>query len=207
VFAAMSEVHLDPVIPTFIDAQSKKHTAVLAAVSEEQFDWAQVVVPDLAGYLGYQDWLDCRQGFQMGLAMAGVDVKTVNIVLSPFLVWCGLVEIPPSERALDAFASVVLFLQSPPTSAALAVVRQKEFEAYAGSVDAFASHDDFNHWRSHRAALREKVGKSGPRVEELPVRIGDFIEWSRCLRESTCEASLDTYATLALEFLTQGAEA
>src|SRR5579863_8421823 len=120
----------------FIDAQSKAHTAIMAMISEEEFAWAQIVLPDLGAYPDYQDWLDCREGFQMGLAMAGVEVRLVDVALTPFLAWCRLTKTDPSERALDAFASMLLIFRRKPTDVTLAVVRRDEFNVHAGSIDA-----------------------------------------------------------------------
>ena len=194
--------------PFFVSATQPSDGAVaMAMLCEEQFSAAQALIPDFNRYLSYEDWLDYREGFQIGLAMAGVDVKTIDVVLSPFLAWCRLSEIPASERALDAFASMILPLRDAPPAATIGIVSQKEFDAYANSVEAFAPHIDFDHWRRYRNDIRERIVKSGARVGDLPVEVSEFIEWSRCLGQRTSEASLDAYATLALELLTQDAEA
>jgi hypothetical protein len=187
--------------PAFPNVPSQGGAVSMAVISEEEFAWAQVVVPDLAYHLGYQDWLDCREGFQIGLAMAGVEVKTIEVVLSPFLAWCRLTDSAPSERALDLFASAVLMMRAPPSPFVLAVVRQEDFNAHAHDVGAFVRHVSFDRWRLHRARIAEKLKESGGRVEELPVRIEDFIEWSKCLGEKTDETVLDIYATLVMEYL------
>jgi len=187
---------------TFVDSLSKKETAVIGLFSDEEFSWAQVVVPDLVGYFSYGDWLDSREGFQIGLAIAGVDVTIVSVALAPFLAWCRLTGAPPSERALDAFASMILVLKNPPEPRVLAVVRQAEFDSYSGKVAAFRIHHDFGQWLLHRETIREGLAASHPRIEELPIRIKDFVAWSQCLGESTSEAAMDQYAKLVLEYLT-----
>jgi hypothetical protein len=193
-------------VSAFPDVQSGGGAVAMAVISEEEFAWAQVTVPDLAYHAGYQEWLDCREGFQMGLAMAGVEVKTVSVVLSPFLAWCRLTDSPPSEQALDLFASVILVLRLPPEPAVLALVREGDFEAHAADVGAFVRHISFERWREHRERIGEKLKAAGVRVEELPIRVGDFIEWGRCLGESSGEKALDAYAALVLEYLTDDYE-
>jgi hypothetical protein len=198
----MGDTDLEARISTFVDPQSHAHVGVVSVISEKEFAWAQVVIPDLSSYLSYQDWLDSREGFQIGLAMAGVDVKMISVPLSPFLVWCRLTGTPPAERTLDAFAAMLLILRRPPAPAALAIVRRREFEAYARTVEAFAPHVDYEHWTRHRAALQNAAAEAGARIEPLPVHVDDFIEWGQCLHERTSEAMLDRYAALILEFLT-----
>lgn len=194
-------------IPLFADEQSNAQAGVMAALSEREFGWAQVIIPDLSGYHDYADWLDRREGFQIGLAMAGVEVGTIPVALAPFLAWCRLTQTQPSERALDAFASTLFFFREPPTPRALPMVREDEFLSHAQTVEAFAPYDSFAHWRRHRAARHANMLKAGVRVEALPIKVSDFVEWSRCLGESTSEARLDAYATLVLEFLLQDPEA
>jgi hypothetical protein len=197
----MQDIDLEARIPTFVDPQTRAHVGVIAALSEEEFAWAQIVIPDLSAYLGYEDWLDCREGFEVGLAMAGVDVRRISVVLSPYLAWCRLTGAQPSERSLDAFASMLLFLRKHPAPAAIAVVREDEFVTHAQSVEAFAPHIDFEHWKDHRAAVQKSMASVGAPIEPLPVNIKDFVEWGRCVRTQTSEAILDSYAGLVLEFL------
>lgn len=199
----MSDADLDAGIPLFNDGRSNAQIAVMAAISDHEFSWAQVVVPDLIRYPDYQDWLDHREGFQIGLSMAGVEVKTISIALVPFLVWCRLVQNRPSERSLDDFALTLFRMREPPEPVAHAVVRQSEFEAHAQAVDAFASHNDFDAWNRHRGIAQRDLAAAGIRSEALPISVEDFVAWSRCLDESTSEASLDRYAALVFEFLTQ----
>jgi hypothetical protein len=199
--AAMEDIDLEARIPTYVDPQTHQHVGVIAVLSEEEFAWAQIIIPDLSSYLGYEDWLDCREGFEVGLAMAGVDVKKISVVLSPYLAWCRLTGAQPSERSLDAFASMLLFLRKHPAPIALAVVREEEFVTHARAVEAFTPHVDFEHWKAHRAAVQQTMSDVGVRIEPLPVNVRDFIEWGRCVRTRTSEAILDNYAELVLEFL------
>jgi hypothetical protein len=197
----MSDSDLEARVPTFVDPQSGLHTAAIAVISEEEFAWAQVVIPELAAYSDYQDWLDCREGFQIGLSASGVDVKMVSVVLSPFLAWCRLTGAAAGERVLDTFAAILLLLRRPPVPHALALVRRDEFETYAGVVGAFAPHADFEAWARHRAAAQKRIAELGGKTESLPVRISDFVEWGKCLGQQTSESALDRYAALVLEFL------
>jgi len=197
----MSDSQLQPRVSTFVDSQTRAHIAVLAMTSEEEFAWAQVAIPDLSLHDSYEDWLDFREGFQIGLSMAGVDVRMIRVELTPFLAWCRLTRTRPSERRLDAFAMMLFLLRRPPPPAALAVVRRDDFEAHAQTIDAFAPYGDFDSWDRHRAFVQEDVTGSGARVETLAVHIGDFVEWGKCVSEETSEATLDRYASLVLEFL------
>jgi hypothetical protein len=197
----MSDIQSAPRISTFIDPQTRAHVAVLAITSEEEFAWAQVTISDLSLHDSYQDWLDSREGFQIGLSVAGVDVRMVRVELTPFLVWCRLTRTQPSERTLDSFAMILFFLRRPPAPAALAVVRREDFEAHAQTMNAFAPYADFESWHRHRALVQEDAEGSGVRVEPLAVHVGDFVEWGKCVSEETSEATLDRYASLVLEFL------
>jgi hypothetical protein len=197
----MSDADEDLGISTFVDPQSKAEVAIIALISEEEFAAAQATIPDLLGYLAYEDWLDRREGFQIGLSMAGITVTTVQIALSPFVAWCRLMETRPTERALDAFAALTSFLSEAEPFAAIALITQAEFERHGASVEAFAPHGGYGEWQLYRDILLDKIVKSGRKVETLPVRVSNFVEWCRCLDQSTSEASLDAYATLSLELL------
>ena len=189
------------------NAQSNAQTAVMAALSEHEFGWAQLAIQDISALYDYADWLDYREGFQIGLAMAGVQVEIIPVALTPFLAWCRLTQTEPSERSLDAFALMLFVLRKPPIPNALPVVREGEFLAYSQAVEAFAQHGDFSRWGQHAAARHEEMVRRGARVQLLPIKVKDFIEWSHCLGESTSEAQLDAYTALVLEFLMQDAEA
>jgi hypothetical protein len=88
----------------FVDNLSKM-VAVIPLISADQFDWAQTVIPEWKEYSGYEDWRETCEGFQIGLAMAGVDVKMIPISLGSFLSWCRDTKTPPSERVLETFAA------------------------------------------------------------------------------------------------------
>jgi hypothetical protein len=194
----MSDSDIDPGILTFVDRQSKAETAVIALVAKDEFAWAQIVVPDLNAYSDFGEWRESREGFQMGLAMAGVDVKMVPVALTPFLAWCRLTGTPPSERALEAFASTILRFRTPPEPIVLAVVREREFEAHSRGVAALSAHCDYRQWLRSRRVICANAATSGLDVEELPIVVGDFVEWSACVGQIS-EPSIDRYAQLALE--------
>jgi hypothetical protein len=80
----------------------------VALVSPEEFERARGVIPEFSDQCCYEDWLDCREGLFMGLAMSGVDSRLVNVSLESFLHWCADREAKPSESLLDDFASVDL---------------------------------------------------------------------------------------------------
>ena len=83
----------------------RKRSAVLAVVPEDAFPMAQQLISGLDQYVDYEDWLDCRQGFEMGLMMAGVEVKMVAVEIAAFTGWCRNSGARPSEAMLDVFAA------------------------------------------------------------------------------------------------------
>jgi hypothetical protein len=80
----------------------------VALVSPEEFERARGVIPEFSDQHCYEDWLDCREGLFMGLAMSGVDSRLVNVSLESFLHWCADRAAKPSESLLDDFALIDL---------------------------------------------------------------------------------------------------
>jgi hypothetical protein len=194
----MSDSDLDPGILIFVDRRTKAETAVIALVAKKEFARAQTVIPDLSAYSDYEEWRESREGFQMGLAMAGVDVKMVRVALAPFLAWRRLTGTSLDERGLDAFASTILTFRTSPEPTVLAIVGKQEFEARSRDVAALSTYCDYQQWLSHRRAIRAESDRSGQYVEELPILIDDFIAWSTCVGQIS-DASIDRYAQLVLE--------
>jgi len=196
----MSDSDIDPGIRIFADRQSQAETAIIALIAKDEFAWARILIPDLNAYSDYEDWRESREGFQMGLAMAGVDVKMAPIALTPFLIWSRLTGTPPSERALDAFASTILLFRTSPEPIVFAVIGEQEFEAHSHDVAAFSVHYDYRQWLRHRRAVHAKAAMSGRHIEELPISVSDFAAWSACVAD-ICEPSINRYAHLLLEHL------
>jgi hypothetical protein len=194
----MSGSDLDPGILTFVDRRSKAETAVVALIAKDEFARAQIVIPHLKDYSDFGEWRESREGFQMGLAMAGVDVKMVPVLFAPFLAWCRLTETRPDERSLDAFAATILLFRTPPEPTVLAVVREQDFEAHSRKIAEFSAHSDYQQWLRHRRTIRVKAAMSGRHIEELPIFVDDFVEWSACIGQ-IAESSIDRYAQLVLE--------
>ena len=142
----MNDFFTEPEIAVFLDRRSKAETAIIALVGEAEFAQAQTLIPDLEAYFDYEDWRESRDGFQMGLAMAGVDVKMVTVGLTPFLTWRRLTGAPASEEALDAFASTIGRFEASPEPLALAIVDEREFEAHSRDVAAFSAHGGDRQW-------------------------------------------------------------
>jgi hypothetical protein len=199
----MSNVDTDSVIPLFLDDGSRAQIAVMAEVLEADFPWAQIVIPDLCRYSDYQDWLDHREGFQIGLSMAGVEVSTIPVELVHFLAWCRIVPMRPSERALDQFAFTLFRLRRPPAPVAFASVDPLDFQRLGQTLEAFAPYADYRSWSDHRASEQKRIVAEGARTELVPINLDDFVVWTECLGERASETSLDGYATLLLEFLAQ----
>jgi hypothetical protein len=194
----MNDLFTEPEIAVFRDRQSNAETAIVALMSEGEFARARTIVGGLNAYFDYEDWRESREGFQMGLAMAGVDVKMVTVGLTPFLAWCRLTKTPASEHALEAFASTIGRFETPPEPVVLAIVDEPEFEAHSRDVAAFSAHCDYRQWSRDRRAARVEAEMSGQYVEELPISVSDFVEWSACVSQIS-EPSIDRYAQLLLE--------
>jgi hypothetical protein len=77
----------------------------VALFSSEDFRLARQLMPELAECCDYDDWLDCRHGRMMGLAMAGVETSLVSVTLADFQRWRVERDEPATEEALDAFAA------------------------------------------------------------------------------------------------------
>jgi hypothetical protein len=92
-------------LPTIVSKDRER--TFLGLVDVKAFQVAKTMIRELNDYVDYDDWLDVREGTQLGLAMAGVDSRLVTIDLSRFLRWCARVARQPSEAALDAFAAVI----------------------------------------------------------------------------------------------------
>jgi hypothetical protein len=197
----MSDSHTDRRISTFFDDESETETAVIALLAEDEYARAETVISGLCEYSGYEEWRESREGFQMGLAMAGVEVKMVPVAVTPFLAWCRLAKTPSSEGALDAFAAMVLRFRSRPKAAVLAIVDEREFQEYSRDVAALSAYCDYQHWLRHRRVIRIKVAMSNPYVEEFPIILSDFVRWRECVNRIS-EPSIDNYAELILEYLT-----
>jgi hypothetical protein len=201
----MSIFRADPNYSALVDRNSQVKTVAIGFLPEREFERARASISDLADYRNYWDWLDSREGLQIGLSMAGVDAPTVCVGLSSFLEWRGLTGASSDERALDAFAALALTVRNSRASKVLAVVSEFDFATHSLEVAAFAGRRDYQGWARHRRAMRAKAIAAGLRVEELPVRVGGFVEWCACLRQEASEAALDCYAQLLLEYLTSDA--
>ena len=73
----------------------------IATLSPVDFERGRSVIPELADYRDYEDWVDCREGSFIGLAMAGAETRLVAVSLRNFLSWCFGESIEPTEAALD----------------------------------------------------------------------------------------------------------
>jgi hypothetical protein len=69
-----------------------------------EFEIARELISALSAHLSYDDWLDCRYGTFMGRSLGGEDAHLVAVRLRPFLNWCDVHGLGPSESALDEFA-------------------------------------------------------------------------------------------------------
>lgn len=193
---------LDPRNSALVDRKSQVMNVVTELVSKRDFEPAQAEIVELARYIDYDDWLDSREGLQIGLSMAGVDAAKACVSLSSFLEWRGLTGASSDQRALDAFAALSLAMRTSRSTKVFAAVNEFDFAARPLEVAAFAGGRDYRGWVRHRRGMRAQAVAAGLHVEELPVRLGGFGEWCMCLGQSASEAALDRYAQLLLEHLT-----
>jgi hypothetical protein len=184
------------------ESEARFHKSAIGIFPEREFARARAEIADLAGYLDYDDWLDSREGLQIGLDMAGVDATIVGVSLSSFLEWRDLTGASSDQRALDAFAWAALAIRNSTESQVFAVVHEFDFLKYFRTISAFAGHGEYRSWLRHRQAMRAEAITADLRVEELPVHVASFVEWCACLGQSASEAALDRYAQLLFEHLT-----
>ncbi len=107
----------EPPLSIFVDGLSNADISVIALVAEDEFTLARAAIPEWREYSCYEEWLESREGFQMGLTMAGVEVRMVPVVLSTFLGWCRETKTQSSAGALETFARLSCDLrpkQDPP---------------------------------------------------------------------------------------------
>ena len=76
----------------------------IAVLSAAEFEIARGLISELSDHPDYDDWLDCRYGRFMGLSLGGADAELVTVNLTPFLDWCVVRKVRPTESALDLFA-------------------------------------------------------------------------------------------------------
>jgi len=77
---------------------------LVGVVPEADFERARDYISELSSYRDYEDWLDSRYGYFMGLSMGGLEARLETVALDDFLDWCGARSLRPSETALDAYA-------------------------------------------------------------------------------------------------------
>jgi hypothetical protein len=189
-----------------VDAAPTSEGVTIGLIGPEEFDEARSVVAGLEAYPSFSDWLDCREGLQIGLSLAGVEAALIRVRLAGFALWCDLTGRSPSLRSLDAFAAFVETLRRAPSAAVVAQIDARQFAAHRGRLAAFDGQRDYDAWSERRRRMRERAVAAGLHVVEQPVQIGKFVEWCACVRESGSEAALDTYAALLLEYLVESGE-
>jgi hypothetical protein len=199
----MSIFELDSPPPAVIACKSQIETVAIGIVAETEFHRARSAISDLAHCCDYNDWLDAREGLQMGLAMAGVEARIVPVSLSSFLEWSRLSGRAPDERALDAFASLASGARNSSDLRVFAVVGELDFARHCSAINGLAAHGEYQRWLRHRRATKADAIAADLRVAELPIRLDGFLAWCACLGQTGSEAALDRYAQLLLEDLTR----
>jgi hypothetical protein len=189
-----------------VDTGSTSESATIGLIGPDEFDMGRSVVAGLEAYPTFSDWLDCREGLQIGLSLAGVEATLIRVRLAGFMLWCDLTACSPSLCSLDAFAASVDALRRAPLSAVVAEIDSRQFAAHCGRLAAFEGQCDYGAWSERRRRIRERAAAAGLRVVEQPVRIGKFVDWCACVGEAGSEAALDTYAALLHEYLVESGE-
>jgi len=173
-------------------------SAIIALLGEDEFARARSFIPDLRLHCDYADWRDSCEALQIGLAMAGVDARLALVALTPFLAWRRLTGTPASQGGLDSFAAKLLAFRTPPEPIVLGMVEERDFAAHSPVIRTLLQQDDYGQWRREREVLRRELALAGRRVEELPVRLDNFILWRTCVGDAP-SSSIDRYAHLLLE--------
>lgn len=168
-----------------------------------EFEPARAEIAGLADYFDYEDWLDAREGLQIGLAMIGIDATLIKVEFDHFLEWSRLTETAPSEGALDQFAALAQAARSGAISATFAVIAEFDFQSHPGALAALAGGRDYRRWSRYRRSRRTKLEALGRRVEQMPVRVDRILDWCACIGQPASETALDHYAQLTLERLTE----
>lgn len=195
----MQDLGLQSEGPNVVSHAQPASTAI-GLFDAADFDHAQSQIPDLAAYSDYEDWRDAREGLQMGLAMAGVEAALVPVRLESFLKWTALAGRTSDEAALDAFARLALAITSQQCRL-FAVIGEADFLRHQGPARVAFGQAGYEHWRRHRSRVRASALKAGLDVEDQPIRLGDFLEWSACIGQAGSEPALDRYARLLAEHL------
>jgi hypothetical protein len=164
------------------------------------FDHARSQIPDLTAYCDYEDWRDAREGLRMGLAMAGVEAVLVSVRLDSFLRWRAFAGRPNDEAALDAFARLALTITGQQCRL-FAVIEEADFLRHQSAARVAFGQVGYEHWRRHRSRVRANAFEAGLDVEDQPIRLGDYLEWSACIGQAASEPALDRYARLLAEHL------
>jgi len=160
---------------------------------EQGFQFARVAMADLIGHRTYEDWLDAREGLQMGLSMAGLDAALVSVSFSAFQQWCLQTGAPANERALDVFAGVAAATRDFAATDTIPVVGETDFATFR-DIPAFAEHRDHMAWTAHRQA-----SPSSRHAKGVPIDVANFVAWCKCVGETASEAAFDRYARLLVE--------
>lgn len=97
----------EPGPPRPVELLDPSRPAMIGILDAIGFGAARWFMPELQIYADYSDWLDMREGAQIGLAMAGVDARIVPVDFQRFISWCGDCRVDLTESALDVYAGMV----------------------------------------------------------------------------------------------------
>ena len=182
-----------------VDAAPTSESVTFGLIGPEEFDEARSVVAGLEAYPSFSDWLDCREGLQIGLSLAGVEAALIRVRLAGFALWCDLTGRSPSLRSLDAFAAFVETLRPR---------RRRRCRTFDAPQVLAAHHPPPARRLSTASAARQHGPRSrgpaedsgqnpetpswpGSDVVEQPVQIGQIPRMVRLRKGVRSEAALD----------------
>ena len=93
--------------PHAVELQDPSRPAIIGILDAIDFAAARWLMPELQTYADYSDWLDLREGAQIGLAMAGVDARIVPVDFQRFISWCVDCRVDLTKSALDLYGRMV----------------------------------------------------------------------------------------------------
>jgi len=196
----MNVFQVEPALSASFVADRPELETSVGMLTPSAFAAAAAMMPALAAYADYDDWLDAREGLRMGLAFGGVDAEFAPVSLTALLAWTRLTGREPDEAALDRLAAFVRAVRLAASPAALAAISRRDFYA-CDRFDRTGGVRDFAAWLRRRRLRRMEITAAGAQVFELPVRLDDVVAWCACVDQPVCEFTLDAYAALLLELL------
>lgn len=173
-------------------------TFVLARLEEQDFALAQTLAPGFRVYRDYDDWLDERCGWALGLAQSGVDIREIDVSVQRFIDFQAARDATPDVHSLDEFAAVVARYRDAPCMPCMAELREAAYERWAEAQGLQAAGLTYASWVAGRARA---FGWVTEQPHLVAVDVSRFLAWAHAIGTAADETALDAYAGLFLEFL------